>query len=910
MDLPTTNHHHIHSISLVRKNYESYVMKIFTTWILIFCCAYLLLSVSGRSVSVAVISNNRHESLKRLCDSLLRTKNPKNRSIRLIFNLEASSSNELIQYAHEFQWPFGEKLIKLRVRQGGLIPAVLESWYPVDKHDHGVILEDDIEVSPFWLMWVDKVLDGIRKGAFRILGSRIIGISLYSPRVTETVFPKRAFYSQNITTEFSGNRQYPYVMQTPCSWGAFFFSKQWMHFLSYARHRLSSSPTYRPVLIPGSRTNGWKQSWKKFMFEFMYLKGLFMVYPNFDGQYSFSTNHMEIGEHITEKKLTLQTEFTVPLLTDGEVLEDLKFIPSMRVAALNLFGTPLADAVILKESLFAAINYTSPPQRKDEFYVPTFSLDVLGSGHAMLSTREDLIRSAVNDDGSFYQGMLQPDGNFVVRKQQEGDDTPIGITWSSKCHSEHSSVFFLSPSGVISIVDATNKTIWQSSSAHTKSFFTKLWPERKQKTPLSDSELHNLRESYNLRPDVHTGTLLRYPLLRLESNGNLILYKSRNADLSCDVNGVLWSSMELTRDSKNIPDRCLSEKEKKKRISSRRSESSMCNKFPIGTNRFLSSNSYGVTLVLATFDRYELLQKQIQYYSSCSLVRSIVVVWHKSNVPPPPTAFIRNAIVHFVAAKSDSLNNRFVPSVLITTDCVLVLDDDMKIHTEDIHLLYAVWSKYPRNIVGFFPRWLDVGKGGSFVYNPDPFASDELGYKGYSLMLTKVMMFHNDLLFNYSCSRDMHPFLDMVDEYMNCEDIFMNGAAALSPRDLIGGTPALYVEPIHRIGDFGVENPSKGGLFTRQGHMGIRSTCCNKLNTVYKSIVGASWPVQTKVVKRKVNENKKKKEVLLWVESYDKIPDRVHSDCPSLQGDNECNFLRSMKKDNPPSFVWVANYIP
>ena len=44
-----------------------------------------------------------------------------------------------------------------------------------------------------------------------------------------------------------------------------------------------------------SATNGWKTSWKKFLIELAYLKGLVVLYPNFPNQSSFSTNHLEAG---------------------------------------------------------------------------------------------------------------------------------------------------------------------------------------------------------------------------------------------------------------------------------------------------------------------------------------------------------------------------------------------------------------------------------------------------------------------------------------------------------------------------------------------------------------------------------------------------------------------------------------
>ena len=45
-----------------------------------------------------------------------------------------------------------------RVAKGGLIAAVVESWVPSDAHSYGILLEDDIEVSPFFYLYAKHPL--------------------------------------------------------------------------------------------------------------------------------------------------------------------------------------------------------------------------------------------------------------------------------------------------------------------------------------------------------------------------------------------------------------------------------------------------------------------------------------------------------------------------------------------------------------------------------------------------------------------------------------------------------------------------------------------------------------------------------------------------------------------------------
>ena len=82
----------------------------------------------------------------------------------------------------------------------------------------------------------------------------------------------------------------------------------------------------RGVQIPSSATNGWSTSWKKFLIELMWLKGWVTLYPSFFNQTSFSTNHLEPGEHIGGKANTLKhrpIDFVVPLMRERAMLREL-----------------------------------------------------------------------------------------------------------------------------------------------------------------------------------------------------------------------------------------------------------------------------------------------------------------------------------------------------------------------------------------------------------------------------------------------------------------------------------------------------------------------------------------------------------------------------------------------------------
>ena len=92
--------------------------------------------------------------------------------------------------------------------------AVSESWYPSSKNDFGLILEDDIEVSVLYLRWITKILWNLHLKP----DSRVVGISLYSPRVIETTSERTLFNSTFLVERATGIPELPYLFQTPCSW--------------------------------------------------------------------------------------------------------------------------------------------------------------------------------------------------------------------------------------------------------------------------------------------------------------------------------------------------------------------------------------------------------------------------------------------------------------------------------------------------------------------------------------------------------------------------------------------------------------------------------------------------------------------------------------------------------------------
>jgi hypothetical protein len=240
--------------------------------------------------------------------------------------------------------------VRHRVVLGGLIPAIVESWYPVSGDEYAVVLEDDVEVSPMFYAWTKMAVLRYRygRGKRSELAGRIFGISLYQPRNVElrpegrqAWNPREVFRQANVS-----ELTQVYLNQVPCSWGAVYFPEIWREFHDFLVLRLSAplyptlsitiaasnhpkNPTpgnsnsrggtkerlsLNEYIVPDVRSNRWTRSWKRFFIELVFLRGYLMVYPNYDDFVSFSTNHLERGSHVSDTSAQKKAMFVVPLM--------------------------------------------------------------------------------------------------------------------------------------------------------------------------------------------------------------------------------------------------------------------------------------------------------------------------------------------------------------------------------------------------------------------------------------------------------------------------------------------------------------------------------------------------------------------------------------------------------------------
>ncbi|ORZ06065.1 hypothetical protein BCR42DRAFT_337439 [Absidia repens] len=280
------------------------------------------------NIDLVVITDRRPHSLSRLFNSIGHS-NYLGDKVDLTIHMEQSADRVTRMFVNSFSWNHGTKQLRHRIRKGGLMPAIIESWYPSDNDNYGVILEDDIEVSPLFYTWIKyNILHYRYSKSNRDSYQWIYGISLYSPRNLELMPEGRIEFDPNDNL-LPGNfpPRTPYGSQVPCSWGAVYFPEHWREFHQYLTSRLldlQAKPPRLNIHVPNSRSERWKKSWKKYFIEMVYLRAYVMVYPNFQDFESFSTNHLEFGTHIKhDRAQTALDSFVVPLMQRDTLISQL-----------------------------------------------------------------------------------------------------------------------------------------------------------------------------------------------------------------------------------------------------------------------------------------------------------------------------------------------------------------------------------------------------------------------------------------------------------------------------------------------------------------------------------------------------------------------------------------------------------
>lgn len=179
------------------------------------------------------------------------------------------------------------------------------------------------------------------------------------------------------------------------------------------------------------------------------------------------------------------------------------------------------------------------------------------------------------------------------------------------------------------------------------------------------------------------------------------------------------------------------------------------------------------TVVLTSYSpRISMLRGAVKHYSRCPAASHVVIVWNAGT--PPDLSLVPSAVpIRIRTESTNSLNNRFKPDSEIPTRAVLSIDDDIRIPCSDIEAAFAEWRRHPEVMVGFFPRLIEAGDGGTreLMFRGEGYVMEK---ERYNVVLTGAAFIDASIAFPLYWSPAVAPARLVVDDLFNGEDLLMN----------------------------------------------------------------------------------------------------------------------------------------
>ena len=240
--------------------------------------------VFSRQFKIHVLTMNRAKSLKRLLDSL-ENSDYDNDKVELYIHIDKSSDNSgCIKVGKSFKFSHGKIILNVAKKNNGLRNAWLKAWRP-KAMERAIILEDDIEVSPKWYLWLKK--------SWEAYGERndIAGISLQR----QTLVPQKPNKEKEIV-----NNHEPFLYRLVGSIG---FSPHWQQWQSFLKWVDSVNVDTVNVKTPDLITSDWfdtldrRHIWTQYFIWFCNEHDLYTLYLNLPYKKTFASHMREKGEH-------------------------------------------------------------------------------------------------------------------------------------------------------------------------------------------------------------------------------------------------------------------------------------------------------------------------------------------------------------------------------------------------------------------------------------------------------------------------------------------------------------------------------------------------------------------------------------------------------------------------------------
>ncbi|MCI5226221.1 MAG: glycosyltransferase family 2 protein [Candidatus Electrothrix sp. AX2] len=338
-----------------------------------------------KNPAVIIPCYKRIKTLERLLCSLLNAEYPEN--VPIVFSVDYSGENDVVDYIKNFDWPYGKKEIILHDKNIGLRKNILSCGALSRKFGSVIILEDDLYVSKQFYTYAIKTKE------FYAKDRNVAGISLYAYEYSEIGSEK--FYPLY-------NAQDTFLMQWASSWGQLWTYRQWQSF--YEWYQKNKTEDLNIFNIPDNVINWPESSWKKYFIAYLVATEKFFIYPYI----SFVSNCGDIGVHCGENSF-IQTQVPIPL-------------------NYNVLNMQYADSTLLvKYDSFFQI-YPEHLKNSDEIQHIDFDVDLAGTKRRCNITRRYLLSSKKCRNPLFKFDKFNIPFALNIINDSKGDYFSIGKT--------------------------------------------------------------------------------------------------------------------------------------------------------------------------------------------------------------------------------------------------------------------------------------------------------------------------------------------------------------------------------------------------------------------------------------------------------------------------------------------------
>lgn len=254
---------------------------------------YRYKSKRSRKFKVFILTFSRAGSLKRCLHSVQNAYYDGDIIDLFIFidrSMNGTVDRDVISTAMDSPWSHGSKTINIWDVHVGLYGQWIDSYVPESEDDRAIILEDDIEVSPFFYYWL--------KGAHSTYSRRddIFGYTLSKGRLRAD---QRVHGNKKISVDVN---ETAYLYLLVGSWGYAPEPRVWKKFRTWF-HNVTCDTNYNPA-VPGLVLSKWfhsqqrrKTMWTMWHIRFAEDNKLFTLYANLKMTKTLGSNWREPGLH-------------------------------------------------------------------------------------------------------------------------------------------------------------------------------------------------------------------------------------------------------------------------------------------------------------------------------------------------------------------------------------------------------------------------------------------------------------------------------------------------------------------------------------------------------------------------------------------------------------------------------------